>query len=115
MTMPSGERTVGIAASPRGPDVDPPRRQREPRDTGAVGPGGWSTRRLTATFLAMLVVVTPALALYWQRDLPIVPLVNSLTTQTQHAIQSWSKLSYHVGQLGPAGPSSRGQARTSKP
>ncbi len=114
MAMHAGKTTAGIVASPPCPDVAPPRRQQQLREAIPVEVTDAPMWVPITTFMGILIVVTLALALYWQRDLFTALFARSVATQTHPTIQSWSKLSYYVGQLGSVGSSPSGQARASK-
>ena len=105
----AGESRFRIA-EPR-PRIDarlsPPRPQ--PGDA-TTEPTAGSAKVLITAFLGLLIVVTLALTLYWQRDRLRTLFVSSPATQAKQAAESGPKIAYSVGQLGQQVSAVSGQA-----
>ncbi len=108
-TMAAGESRFRIAEPPPRLDVrlSPPRAERHVTPTE---PTAGSARVPITAFLGLLIVVTLALMLYWQRDRLRALLGSSPATQVQQATQSGPKIAYSVGQLGQQVSAVSGQA-----
>ncbi len=105
----AGESRFPIAEPRPRMDVrlSPPRPQ--PGDA-TTEPTAGSAKVLITAFLGLLIVVTLALTLYWQRDRLRTLFVSSPATQAQQAAESGPKIAYSVGQLGQQVSAVSGQA-----
>ena len=105
----AGESRFPIAEPRPRMDVrlSPPRPQ--PGDA-TTEPTAGSAKVLITAFLGLLIVVTLALTLYWQRDRPRTLFVSSPATQAKQAAESGPKIAYSVGQLGQQVSAVSGQA-----